>query len=213
MRVLVLCDDRWHPASTPRQGLEPLMNADFEFDFIENAGDWSAARMGEYPLVMLTKSNDVSSIDQTDWATDQVEQVFIDYVRRGGGLLIVHSGTAGYKETLQLRALMGGVFAHHLQQCPVTAEPQEGHPLTLGSASFTLKDEHYFMELDDTRADVFMTTTSEHGTQPGGWTRTEGKGRVCVLTPGHTVEVWQHSAYQALLRNALLWCVENDASR
>jgi hypothetical protein len=29
---------------------------------------------------------------------------------------------------------------------------------------------------------------------------------VCVLTPGHNDPVWQHAAYQALLRNALTWC-------
>ena len=51
-----------------------------------------------------------------------------------------------------------------------------------------------------------MTTQSEHGTQPGGWTRSEGRGKVCVLSPGHKVEVWLHPSYQALLKNALLFC-------
>jgi type 1 glutamine amidotransferase len=62
------------------------------------------------------------------------------------------------------------------------------------------------MEVDDPQADHFLTTVSEHGSQPGGWTRTEGAGRVCVLCPGHNVEVWLHSAYQVLLGNALRWC-------
>jgi type 1 glutamine amidotransferase len=53
---------------------------------------------------------------------------------------------------------------------------------------------------------VFLTTTSEHGTQPGGWTRTEGEGRVCVLTPGHNLEVWLQPSFQALLLNTLRWC-------
>ena len=88
----------------------------------------------------------------------------------------------------------------------VTVEPLGGHPLTAGSGPFTLVDEHYMMELDDTGADVYVTTTSEHGTQPGGWTRTEGEGRVCVLTPGHNVEVWGHPSFQALLTNGLRWC-------
>ena len=64
----------------------------------------------------------------------------------------------------------------------------------------------YFMALDDPQADLLMTTTSEHGTQPGGWTRSEGQGRVCVLTPGHNIAVWLHPSFQALLRNALRWC-------
>jgi type 1 glutamine amidotransferase len=120
----------------------------------------------------------------------------------------VHSGSAGYKETPVLRALMGGVFDHHPPQCEVTVEPVEGHPLTAGSAPFTVKDEHYHMLLDDAGADLFLTTTSEHGTQPGGWTRTEGAGRVCMLTPGHNVEVWLEPSFQILLGNALRWCAK-----
>jgi type 1 glutamine amidotransferase len=163
--------------------------------------------MSQYPVAVLTKSNDVSATDRTNWVTDDVQRAFLDYVRAGHGLLVVHSGTAGYGEATVLRALMGGVFARHPPQCPVTVEPKAGHPLTVGCEPFTVKDEHYFMEMAaDARADFFLTTTSEHGTQPGGWTRAEGKGRVCVLTPGHNVEVWLQPSFQALLRNALRWC-------
>ena len=62
------------------------------------------------------------------------------------------------------------------------------------------------MALDDPHADVFVTTRSEHGSQPGAWRRAEGAGRVAMLTPGHNVEVWLHPSFQALLLNALRWC-------
>jgi uncharacterized protein len=206
MRALVLCDDYWHHAPIPRAGLTALAGDDFQFDWIENAADWSPERMSEYPLVVLVKSNDVSATDRSNWMTPEAEQAFVDYVSRGGGLLAVHSGTAGYLETKALRALLGGVFAHHPKQCPVEVLPHAGHPMTACSTSFTAQDEHYFMEMDDEQADIFVTTRSEHGSQPGGWRRTHGQGRVCVLTPGHNDPVWQHASFQALLRNALTWC-------
>jgi type 1 glutamine amidotransferase len=207
MRALVLCDDYYHPAPVAREGLDTLQaEGAFEFDWIEDAGEWSAEKMAGYPVVVFVKSNNVSAADRTEWMTPEVENAFLEYVRAGKGLLVMHSGSAGYKETPVLRALMGGVFDHHPKQCPVTVEPQEGHPLTAGSAPFTAVDEHYFMLLDDAEADVFLTTISEHGSQPGGWTRTEGAGRVCMLTPGHNVEVWVEPAYQILIRNALRWC-------
>jgi len=81
----------------------------------------------------------------------------------------------------------------------VTVQPKAGHPLCHDVAAFTLTDEHYFIDLDDAGADVFLTTTSEHGSQPGGWTRVEGKGRICVLTPGHNLEVWLQPSFQTLL--------------
>ena len=130
------------------------------------------------------------------------EAAFVDYARQGGGLLAVHRR---YTDTPP-RALLGGVFDHH----PVV--PGDGyrarHPLTAGCAPFTGKDEHYHMTMDDPQVDVFMDTVSEHGMQPGGWTRTEGQGRVCVLTPGHNVEIWLEPGFQALLKNAIHWCAK-----
>ncbi|MBN2390983.1 MAG: SDR family NAD(P)-dependent oxidoreductase [Anaerolineae bacterium] len=206
MRVLVLADDRWHPAQVAREGLAPLTEQGFTFDWIENPAEWSAARMATYPVVLFVKSNNVSATDESHWMTEEVEAAFVNHVRRGNGLLVVHSGSAGYAQTPAFRQLMGGVFINHPPQCPVTVEPQVGHPLTVGSAPFTLTDEHYMMALDDADADIFMTTASQHGIQPGGWTRFEGAGRVCMLTPGHNVEVWQHPSFQTLLSNALHWC-------
>lgn len=205
MSILVLCDDYWHPASVVRGGLAPLSERAFDFDWVEDAGDWSPGALADYPLVILSKSNDTSQVDKTPWVTPEIERAFSAYVRGGGGLLALHSGTV-YKDADVLRPLLGGAFDHHPPQCPVTVEPKLHHPLTIGVQPFTAQDEHYFMMLDDEEADVFMTTTSEHGTQPGGWTRAEGQGRVCVLTPGHTLEVWLHPSFQALLYNAIQWC-------
>jgi len=206
MKILVLCDDFWHPARIPREGLRALAEAGFSFDWIENARDWSSEHMAQYPVTILTKSNHVSSTEQTEWMTEPVQAAFHDYVCNGNGLLAIHSGTADYAQKPVLRRLLGGVFTHHPEQCPVTIEPHEGHPLAEGSAAFTMKDEHYFMALDDQEADVFVTTRSAHGEQPGGWLRTERNGRVVVLTPGHNLEVWLHPSFQTLLLNSLRWC-------
>src|SRR5512133_2640740 len=103
MRVLVLCDDYWHPARVPREGLGTLTGTEFAFDWIENAHDWSAEIMMKYPLVILTKSNNVSSADRTPWMADAVQAAFADYVRKGNGLLAIHSGTADYEQAPVLR--------------------------------------------------------------------------------------------------------------
>ncbi len=206
MRVLVICDDYWHPARTVREGLAALPEDGFSFDFIENAGNWSASRMAAYPLVIFSKSDNVSAADQSSWMAADTQAAFVDYVSRGGGLFAIHSGIAGYEQAAALRALLGGVFIQHPPQCPVTVEPKPGHPLTAESSTFTAKDEHYHVALDDAAADVFLTSTSDHGSQPAGWIRSAGKGRVCVLTPGHNLEVWTQPSFQALIKNALNWC-------
>lgn len=206
MKIPVLCDDIWHPAHIPQAGLEALKNTEFNFEWIETSLNWSPERMEIFPLVILAKSNNVSSSDPAGWMTEAMQAAFVDYVRSGGGLLAIHSGTATYDEMLALRSLLGGVFMRHPAQCPVTVTPRTGHPLTVGCSPFTLMDEHYIMALDDLDADVYVTTRSEYGEQPGAWRRTEGAGRVAVLTLGHNLEVWLHPSFQALLRNAIRWC-------
>lgn len=206
MQTLVLADDRYHPARIARTGLEALGDCGFTFDWIENGDDWSAERLAAYPVVVLVKANNISFSDERPWMTPEIADDLRNHVRAGNSLLTIHSGTAGYKETAVLRNLIGGLFVRHPKQCPVTVEPQAGHPLTAGSAAFTEVDEHYFMEMAEEPVGYFLQTVSEHGTQPGGWTRNEGDGRVCVLIPGHNVEVWLNPAYQVLLRNALRWC-------
>lgn len=203
MKILVLCGDPWHPVQTARQGLCALPGPG---DWIEDARDWSPEMLRAYPLVILTKSNNASSSEETTWMTEEAQAAFADYVRRGNGLLAIHSGIAGYEQCKLLRSLLGGVFVHHPEQCPVTVTPRAGHPLTGNSHPFTLQDEHYFVALDDPTADVFLTTTSENGEQPGGWRREEGSGRVAVLTPGHNLEVWLHPDFQSLIVNSLRWC-------
>ncbi|WP_139903153.1 ThuA domain-containing protein [Clostridium thermarum] len=206
MKVLVICDDYYHPSSVIKGGLEPLKAQNIEFDFQEDAKEWSEEKMYEYPVIIFTKSNNISSKDTTPWDSEEVQSAFTKYVQQGGGFLAIHSGTSGYADSAKLRALMGGVFTHHPEQCEVTVEIKNNHPIVEGCSNFTIKDEHYFMNFDDSEAEVFINTSSFNGTQPGGWTRTEGKGRVCVLTPGHNLEVWLEPNFQKMLKNALSWC-------
>ena len=206
MKILVLCGDYWHPAQIAREGLGALDGIECTFDYIEDARDLSPDFMTTYRLVILAKSDNVSSTDRTGWMTDDMQATFADHVRSGNGLLAIHSGTAEYEQKPILRSLLGGVFRRHPEQCPVTVTPHMGHPLCEGVVSSILKDEHYFMAMDDPEVDLFVTTTSEHGEQPGAWRRVEGGGRVAVLTPGHNLEVWLHPSFQTLLRNCLRWC-------
>lgn len=205
MRVLVCCDDTYHPAATVRAGLAPLVSAGgFEFHWIEDATGWEPARLRDYPVVLLSKSNVCSATNPTPWLAGPTAEVLGEYVRAGGGLVAVHSGTASYKEWPAVRAVLGGVFVSHPPPCAVEVDPIGGHPLCAGvDRAFTVHDEHYQMVVDDRGADVFLRTRSVHGVQPAGWVRREGQGLVVVLTPGHFAEVWLHPSMQQLLTNAL----------
>lgn len=207
MKVLVFCNDSYHPAATVRAGLAPLAeDGRWAFDWVEDGGAWDPSSLSSCAAVLFSKSNTRTHADHTPWLVGEAERALVGYVRSGGGLVAVHSGTASYRDAPAVRGLLGGVFVAHPDPCDVVIEPRRGHALTRGvEETFTVHDEHYEMELDDAQADVFLRSRSSHGVQPGGWTRREGRGRVCVLTPGHFAPVWLHPSFQRLLENALLW--------
>jgi len=104
-----------------------------------------------------------------------------------------------------MKELIGGVFERHPDQCEVMLEPCT-HPLDAGVEKFAVQDEHYFMAMSGEPVSVFLHSRSENGVQPAGWTRTDvGGGRICVLTPGHNLEVWLHPEFQKLLLNGMKW--------
>ena len=65
---------------------------------------------------------------------------------------------------------MGGIFTGHPPQCPVTVAPLADHPLTAGSAPFTLQDEHYMMEMNAIPTWTFSSTPNLNmaDSRPGG---------------------------------------------
>jgi len=223
MRVLLLCDDYWHPGQIPIDGVAPLADQGFQFDIITDAKDFMPDKLSNYPVVLLAKSDEVSQQDNTSWKTETIQQAFIAYVENGGGLLVVHSGTVACKQTNALDLLIGCRFVFHPNACPVTVQPIKPHPVTEGVGMFCETDEHYRLEILTQDADILIASYSPpqgeakkyqedpyHNTTawicPAGYVRTQGKGRVCVLTPGHLLPVWQNPQYQRTIINALRWC-------
>ena len=197
----------------PIDGVAPLLKQGFKFDVITNANDFNSKMLADYPAVILSKCDEVSQQNNTNWKTDSVQQAFVDYVENGGSLLVIHSGTVAGKHTEKLDRLQGCRFIYHPNSCPVTVQPVKPHPVTEGVGMSCETDEHYRLELLTEDADILIASYSPpqgdaskyeedpyHNTRswicPAGFVRSQRKGRVCVLTPGHFLPVWLNEEYQ-----------------
>jgi type 1 glutamine amidotransferase len=211
-----------HPRQVPIDGVAPLEELGFQFDTITNANDFSPDTLKDYSAVLLCTCDEVSREDRQPWKTEAVQKAFVDYVEQGGGILAVHSGIVGGKNTETLDKLIGCRFIGHPNNCPVTVQPVKPHPVTSGVGMFCETDEHYRIEIIAPDADVLAASYSPPQGEEGkyqedpyfntpaavcaaGFVRTQGKGRVCVLTPGHILPVWSNAQFQKLLENALRW--------
>ena len=210
MDILVLCDDFWHPAEIVKKGLEPLAGEEYRFDFVMDAKDILTPEMiRQYPLIMNCKSNCLTSGNQAEWFEEGVTEVmprdFMEYVKNGGGFLSVHSGNTS-KENDPYTDFIGNYFIFHPPRCEVEIKITGKHPVTEGVNDFTIRDEHYQIRVTARDAKLlFQTVSASGGVQTGGYVREMGKGRICVMTPGHILSVWHHQEYKKIMKNAKDW--------
>lgn len=223
MRILLFCDDYYHPGQVPIQGVKPLESKGFSFDIITDASEFDPSKLCEYSVLIISKCDHVSKEDQTSWKTEAVQDSFIKYVENGGGLLVTHNGTVAGDNTSKLDELIGCRFAFHPNNCPVTVGVIKPHPITEGVDTFCETDEHYQLEILSDDIDILMAgyaaacgDSDKYASEPyfnfpaalaaSCYVRTQKEGRVCVFTPGHTLEVWLNPSFQKVLENALRWC-------
>jgi type 1 glutamine amidotransferase len=211
--VLVLCDDRWHPAEVIKRGLRGLQGGDFVFDFVMDAKDiLTPGMLKSYPAIINCKADNLSAANNAPWFEDGVTEAgvkeFYDYVYGGGGFLSIHSANSAKKGSCY-GEFVGNAFLGHPPRCNIDVTICGTHPIVEGVENFSIRDEHY--QLDYFAADaveLFYTSSEAGGRQIGGYAREMGGGRLCVMTPGHILAVWEHPSFQRLLLNALRWCIK-----
>ena len=216
MKVLVLCDDLWHPAEVVLKGMEGLKPLNkYEFDFVMTAKDILTPQLiREYPVIINAKGNAVNAANSAPWFEPTVTEVgpaeFREYVEAGGGFISLHAGnTFRVDSCREYCDFVGNSFVTHPLRCPVTVEVTGEHPITRGVEAFQERDEHYELDHFAEDMEVFLETVSEPGgRQVAGYTRNIGAGRLCVLTPGHTLAIWKNRNFRKLLENAIDWCAK-----
>ena len=217
MKILVLAGDYWHPMEVVKRGIE-RMNLDperYEFDFVEDAKDIVTKElMAEQDLIIFAKMNEIAAFNRTPMfekgnAAMQISD-YREYVENGGVLFCVHAGNTGSpEETPEWVDFVGNSFIMHPDRCDVKVYPVMEHPITKDVEPFTEIDEHYILGNIAEDIEVFLKSDSvEGGTQISGYTKKVGKGQVCVLIPGHTMNVWANKEFGKLFVNAIEWCAD-----
>ena len=214
IKALVLCDDCWHPAETVQRSFRLLSKKEFEFDYVCAPRDILYGEMiRRYDVIVLARGNSFSAaLKDEAWFDPRwcevMPQDFRRYVEEGHGFLSLHAGNCYRKDDCpEMAEFIGNSFVYHPPQCLVTVTANKSHPIVEGAGNFTVRDEHYVIEIVADDADIFLQSVSDTaaGTQVAGYTRTIGKGRLCVLTPGHTLSALSNPEYLKIIANALGW--------
>jgi uncharacterized protein len=199
LKVLFLGDPGGHhrPNMRAKQILPALARGGIDMFYTDDAKDLNAAELKQYnALVFYNNQGDISP--------DQITAL-LDYVKNGGGLVVLHCASAAFQNSEEYIRLVGAAFKSHATGTfsPTTVVPN--HPVMRGVPAYEAWDETYL----HTKINPDMTILAVHKEggheEPWTWVRTYGKGRVFYTASGHDQRVWGTDGFQRLVENAVKW--------
>lgn len=189
-----------------------------EFDGI------AVTHYGGYEQAAGTKNISIPAVPQTDkkfipWMTATQGKAIKNYVNDGGGILFLHNSSHLSLTNDDCRDVQGGAFLGHPPVRPFRVKiTNHNHPITKGVNDFVITDEQHFVIFDKNPNNVFMENENEDGLSftcpnhghlgtrsPAGWAYEFGKGKVCFMSPGHTIDANWNPEYVKLMQNAVQW--------
>jgi type 1 glutamine amidotransferase len=138
------------------------------------------------------------------------------HVRRGGGVLALHTATLCFDDWPEWQQLIGGGWvwgqSFHPPLAVVDVEPTAEHPIVHGVEPFAVDDEHYRCLDVASGSTVLAVAPFEGVAHPAMWT---GRPRVFVDALGHDERSLTHPAHATVLRRAARWLAgaSDDAVR
>lgn len=143
---------------------------------------------------------------------DQVGRL-AEFVRRGGGLVMLHGTLAAWAQHGPLGELAGWVPGEPGPLTELVIRPDPDHPLTarLGS-ELRLRDELYLSEGPPAGASVLMRASWRFTDQVVAYERRAGEGRFIHLGLGHEPSTYEDERFQKLVFRSLLFASGKSAA-
>ncbi len=194
----------------------------FEVEFSKDIFQFEKKNLKKYDAVVLNNNCSVGPrrdllldvLDQDKNLTDdqrkkkaaELESNLIEYVKKGGGLMVVHGAIVMQNNSMAFSEMVGGSFDYHPVQQEVTLELCEpNHPLVkaFGGKSFVHTDEPYLFNKAYTQKNfrplLYMDTSKlikktkeiDEKIKYVSWIKRFGKGRVFYVSPSHNAQSFE----------------------
>lgn len=168
----------------------------------------------------------VALYDMAQKSTEEERAAFLDFVKRGGGVVALHHCIASHQtwpeyeriiggkyllkpETRDGREVPGSTYQHDVTLPVHVADPD--HPITRGISDFEIRDEAYKGYLVNPKVHVLLTTDHPKSTRKIAWTRQEGKARIAFIALGHDNHAFADANYRKLVEQAIVWSAGRKA--
>lgn len=153
-----------------------------------------------------------------DWNKGRYEQLD-RYMKRGGGVVVLHAATIADKEPEQLASRIGLAYKFgpaKFRHGPVVLDvASPDHPIVRGLKKIDLVDETYWgIAGEPTRVRILATAVEENEVRPILWTfEPESGGRVFASVIGHYLWTFDDPVFRTVLLRGIAWTAREPESR
>lgn len=156
--------------------------------------------------------------DPVHWMTAEQGLAVKRFVEAGGAALFYHNAAYISARNRHFRDVLGATTRYHPPIRPYKVKiVNRDHPITRGVNDFVVTDEQHFVEYDKNPASILAKSVNEDGlthaeygnTAESCWAFEHGKGRVCFMSPGHTIDALWNPEYEKLQKNAVRWLLRD----
>ena len=149
-----------------------------------------------------------------EWMTLEQGQAVKSFVEQGGSALLYHNVTYIAARNPTFREVLGAATEGHPPVRPFKVQiTNPYHPITQGLSDFVVTDEQHYLVYDQAPEHLLLRSVNEDGLTyqdlgtscAAGWAYEYGQGRVCYLSPGHTIPALWNPTYVQIQQNAARW--------
>ena len=223
LRVLILTGRNNHDWAATTPVLKSILTASgaFTVEVTEHPEQCDAATFARYDA-LLSNWNNFGQPADTNWP-EPTRRAFLEFVRQGKGLVVVHAGSSSYYDWPEYQQLVGGSWklgqtghgpGHRFAVRPVTAD----HPVTRGLGEFTTTDELWHRTGVQPGITILATAFSAKdqggsgNDEPVVFTTRFGEGRCFNLVLGHDAQAMQAPGFQTLLLRGTEWAASGQVT-
>jgi type 1 glutamine amidotransferase len=145
----------------------------------------------------------------------ELREAIAEHVKRGGGLLVLHTGIICFTDWPEWPQYIGGswnwgeswhpaveVFAARWAS---TLRAPQGHPIVHDLGEIVVEDERYCELGVGPQAQVLLESDGPEGVQPSMWTHERDAGRAVFSSLGHDHRSLNNLQHGRLLRRSIAW--------
>jgi len=200
LRVLFLGDENHHqPFARAKESLPVLARNGIDMFYTNDPAALAPDRLADYHALIFYHNHATISQDQLN--------ALLEFVSNGGGLAVIHAGSASFQNAEAYVRLVGGAFKSHGTGVFTTRRVVSNHPALRDVPTFESWDETYVhTKHNPVNRTVLEVRVEDDGREePYTWVRTYGNGRVFYTAWGHDERTWSNEGFQRLLVSGVRW--------